>query len=122
MSQRQFLGSCAEQMARTYLEQNELSLIQQNYRCYHGEIDLIMQDKEDIVFVEVRSRSESGYGKAIESIGSSKIRKLIKTATHYLQKRDLLNHRNSRFDIVTIDFLSEVPQIDWIKNAFWDRG
>lgn len=116
--QRQEIGRKAEQKAFEFLLAKSLKPIERNYTCYFGELDLIMQDKEDIVFVEVRSRANTYYGTALESIDAHKIRKLIKTAAHYLQYRGWLYKKNSRFDIIAIHSLSENIQLEWIKNAF----
>lgn len=119
---RQHIGKQAEAAACTFLLGKGLSLLEQNYRCKMGEIDLIMQDKNDIVFVEVRSRSRKDYGSAAASINKNKIAKLIKTATHFLQGKKWLYTVNSRFDVVAIHFIAGEMQLDWIKNAFSCEG
>lgn len=111
-------GKQAERQACEYLQANGLYLLQKNYYCYHGEIDLIMQDQDDIVFIEVRSRGRIDYGNALESITKTKINKLIKTASHFLQKRKWLDKVNSRFDVIVIHPLEAKMQLEWIKNAF----
>ena len=111
-------GQEAEQQAYTFLLAKNFSLIEKNYRCYHGEIDLIMRDKDDIVFVEVRSRCPSPYASALESVNKTKMKKLIKTALHFLQKKHLLYKVTSRFDIVAIDIKVDGANIEWLKNAF----
>jgi putative endonuclease len=108
------LGALAEQKACDFLTANGLTLITRNYRCAYGEIDLIMQDGEDIVFVEVRSRTRSDYGYAEETVDHIKQRKLLKTASHFLQHKNWLDTVNSRFDV--IGFLNS--NIEWIKDAF----
>jgi len=115
---RQQLGKQAELNACQFLQAKGLRLLQQNYHCYYGEIDLIMQDQDDIVFVEVRSRSRSDYGSALESIGQTKIKKLIKAATHFLQKKNWLYQVSSRFDVIAIQTTGGNVQLEWIKNAF----
>lgn len=116
---RQTLGKVAEQEACEFLQKRGLRLLMQNYRCPHGEIDLIMQNKEnDIVFVEVRSRSGTSYGTAAETIDSRKQAKLLRSAMFYLQSKNWLNHINSRFDVIAIHFLQNDIQFDWIENAF----
>jgi putative endonuclease len=115
---RQQLGSNAELKAGEYLEKQGLVILEQNYRCYVGEIDLIMQDQEDVVFIEVRSRAYTTYGNALESISRSKMNKIIKAATHFLQHKKWLNKRNSRFDVVAIHPIAGKMQLEWIKNAF----
>lgn len=112
------IGQDAERNACRFLENKGLRLLVKNYRCFQGEIDLIMQDREDIVFVEVRSRSNSRYGSALESITPKKMAKLIKASTHYLQAKKCLYKVNSRFDVIAISPTPHGMQMEWIKNAF----
>ncbi len=108
-------GQRAEQMALQFLKRQGLKLITKNYPCYFGEIDLIMSDQSTLVFVEVRFRSNQRYGSAIESITSAKIRRITKTAWHYLAKHKQMQQRTTRFDVIGIEFDFK---INWIKNAF----
>lgn len=112
------IGKAAELDAYQFLKDQGLHMLAQNYQCYHGEIDLIMQDRDDIVFVEVRKRSRIDYGNAFETVGTSKRKKLIKAAIHFLQKKNWLYKVNSRFDIIAIHPITGIMQIEWIKNAF----
>ncbi len=108
-------GDQAETLACSHLQQTGLQLVEKNYRCKGGEIDLIMRDGESLVFVEVRFRKSSSFGSAAESVTASKQRKLITAASHYLQRQ-----RNSwpcRFDVVGITGEHD-PVIQWIKDAF----
>lgn len=118
MKNHLIIGQSAETLARKYLIKNGLTPICRNYLCKYGEIDLIMKEADDIVFIEVRCRSQSEYGSAAESVTSKKIRKLIKTATHYLQYHDLLHRCCSRFDIIGIDLEKNKIRIEWLRNAF----
>ena len=77
-------GALAEQLAAQYLQQQGLKLLQTNYSCRFGEIDLILQDGETHVFVEVRLRSSAVFGGAASSINARKQIKLLKTAQFYL--------------------------------------
>jgi putative endonuclease len=115
---QQKAGKQAETQACSFLEQNGLKLLCKNYQCYHGEIDLIMQDKDHIVFVEVRIRHRDDYGSALESINNRKIQKLIKAATQFLQWKKWLYRVSSRFDVVTLQWVNDSIKLDWIKNAF----
>jgi putative endonuclease len=115
---KQQKGQLAERKACDYLQAKGFILLVQNYRCFHGEIDLIMQDQDDIVFVEVRSRSRVDYGNALESVNKTKRKKLIKAATYFLQKQQCLYKINSRFDIVAIHPVNGKMQLEWFKNAF----
>jgi len=93
-------------------------LLEKNYRCRCGEIDLIMQDQKDIVFVEVRNRSRTDYGNAFDSIDRRKRAKLIKTATYYLQVKQWLYKVHSRFDVIALHPVAGSIKLEWIKNAF----
>ena len=107
-------GHVAEELACRYLEQQGLRLVQRNYRCRTGEVDLIMRDGNQVVFVEVRSRHNSRYGTPAETITRTKQKRLSKAAAHYL----LTSHTNApcRFDVIAI--LQENNQLEWIKDAF----
>jgi putative endonuclease len=107
-------GAKSEKQALAYLQQQGLSLLCQNYYCRFGEIDLIMQDQDTLVFIEVRYRKNSDFGGALASITKRKQDKIIKTAKHYLAQ--LENEPYCRFDAIAIDQQSGSPQ--WIQNAF----
>lgn len=107
-------GDFAELKACDFLQSHGLQLIIRNYRCVHGEIDLIMSDKTEIVFVEVRSRSRADFGFAEESVDRHKQKKLLHSAMHFLQEKNGLDTLDCRFDV--IGFLNN--KIEWIKNAF----
>ena len=113
-------GETAEQEACDYLRKNNLQLIIKNYRCKFGEIDLIMQDQQTLVFVEVRYRKNSHYGSGAESITQTKQNKLIKTASHYLQHTHQASHFSARFDVMSMSHATSTNEtkIDWIKDAF----
>jgi putative endonuclease len=131
------IGAQAELAAARYLCQQGLRLVVQNYHCRFGEIDLILQDGETLVFAEVRLRSNKSFGGAAASIDARKQRKLICTAQHYLAS--LTQIPPCRFDAVLLTSASkqagatlastksagevlpvEFPNtdIEWIKNAF----
>ncbi len=112
-------GQRAESQASEFLQVKGFRLLEKNYHSRYGEIDLIMQDKDDIVFVEVRARSSVEFGNALESITRSKMQKLVITAKHFLQMKKWLYTVNSRFDVVVIHPVDNKLQLEWIKNAFW---
>lgn len=107
-------GSTAEKLALEYLLQQGLSLREKNFRCSHGEIDLVMQDGETLVFVEVRLRSSMHYGGAAMSINASKQNKLKRSAERYLQTH---GEKPCRFDVVLMQAI-DVNKLEWLKNAF----
>lgn len=108
-------GALAEQLAARYLQQQGLKLLQMNYSCRYGEIDLILQDGDTHVFAEVRLRSGSGFGGAAASIDARKQAKLVRTAQHYLSK--LQRIPPCRFDAIVMQSV-DISKIEWIKNAF----
>ncbi len=106
-------GEAAEALAGRWLQNRGLTLVEKNYRCKSGEIDLIMRDGETLVFVEVRYRSHTGFGSAVDSVTPAKQQKLFHSAQRYLQQ---LGHTPAcRFDIIGID---RENRIQWIRNAF----
>ena len=116
-------GEYTENLACRFLENKGLKLIEKNFNCRVGEIDLIMKDADNLVFVEVRYRRSNNFGSGAESITASKQLKLVKTASLYLQQHEKLNKYPSRFDVVSITGFIETDNInkinfDWIENAF----
>ena len=108
-------GTAAERVAATFLQSHGLKLLETNYRCRFGEIDLIMRDGDTLVFAEVRLRTSSNFGGAAASITAQKRRKLLKAARHYLASGK--KTPRCRFDAVLLSGMSE-RDIQWIKNAF----
>ncbi len=111
-------GQQAEELACHYLQTQGLQLVERNYRCTHGEIDLIMRDAQSIVFVEVRYRTSQRFGGGVESVDRRKQAKLVATALHYLQHNKKAARQPSRFDVVAIAPGLEQDQLCWIKDAF----
>lgn len=108
-------GAQAEQLAAQFLHCHGLKLLQRNYSCRYGEIDLILQDGDTLVFAEVRLRSRGDFGGAAASINAAKQARLIHTAQHYLVT--LSRTPPCRFDAVLFDTLDS-SRPEWIKNAF----
>jgi len=108
-------GVIAETLAAQYLQKQGLILLQQNYRCRLGEIDLILQDGETLVFVEVRLRTNPRFGGAAASIDLRKQKKIQHTADHFLST--LTRVPPCRFDAILMQS-TEPGKIEWIKNAF----
>ncbi len=112
------IGNAAETLACDYLQQHGLALLERNYRAKYGELDLIMRDQNQTVFVEVRYRRNHRFGSGADSIQSAKQGKLQKTALYYLQQHPKLARQPVRFDVVSISTMEGQPDIDWIKDAF----
>ncbi len=111
-------GQLAERKAREFLIQNGLRHIESNYRCPCGELDLIMEDGEHVVFVEVRYRNNERFGGALASIDAKKQNKLRATAEHYRQRRRPICHRPCRFDVISLTGDVNAADPAWIKDAF----
>jgi len=103
--------------AEKFLLNKGYKILEQNYRIKTGEIDLIAQDGEFIVFIEVKFRSSLSHGLPREAVGSTKQQKIIRTATHYISKRSL-DSQDFRFDVVEVLLQNERVLINHIENAF----
>ena len=110
------LGTQAEARAEQFLQQQGMTTKLKNYRCKLGEIDLIMMDDKELIFVEVRLRSHSQFANACESVTFSKQAKIIKAAQCYLQAHHLTETAHCRFDVIAFSDSDSGPE--WIKNAF----
>jgi len=116
MPTRKELGDQGEQQALVFLTAQRLVLLERNYRCAGGEIDLVMRDGEVLVLIEVRLRHSDHYGGAAASVTASKQRRLITAAGKLLQQRPAYRRYRMRFDLVALSDLHATPQ--WIKDAF----
>jgi len=113
-------GRRAEDLACRHLESLGLELLQRNYRCRAGEIDLVMMDGATLVLVEVRSRSSASHGGAAATVGPRKQRRLVLAARHLLLTHPHYRKLPARFDVVAIDAGGDPAsaQLDWIRDAF----
>lgn len=115
MGQTQIVGAAGEQRALDYLLAQGCRLIANNQRAKVGELDLIMQDGGELMFVEVRVRGSARFGGAAASVGPIKQARLRRAAQLYLLRRFGQGQwPRCRFDVVAI----EADQLNWIKNAF----
>ena len=129
---KKILGEQSEAMAKKYLEQQGLSYVTQNFSCRRGEIDLIMKDEDQLVFIEVRYRSQNNHGTAVETITLKKQKRITLAAQYYLHKNQLTEKVSCRFDIVAAGKSAKTyhndtcpdtnsirgSEIRWLKNAF----
>ena len=106
-------GIAAEELAARYLTDRGLRVVARNFRCRFGEVDLIMQDGDTLVFVEVRLRRSERFGGALASITHAKQRKLVATARFYLG--GLRHVPSCRFDAVVLDAL-DAERIEWLRD------
>ena len=113
----QLVGQKAEHIAAQYLINQGVILIKKNYRARFGEIDLIMKEKNTLLFIEVRYRSNLNFGSPSETVGLHKQRKIIKTAQHYLSSHCNNDAPPCRFDVLALSQYNTI-NICWLKNAF----
>ena len=113
------LGQYGEALAAQYLLKKGYKILQSNFKCKIGEIDLIAQDKEVVVIVEVKTRSDLSYGMPYEAVNYHKQRKLLKIAQAYLLKRYRTVNVMARFDVLSIHKdPAGNEHIEHIINAF----
>ncbi|MDA0679062.1 MAG: YraN family protein [Proteobacteria bacterium] len=112
-------GSRFEQIALKHLVANNLQLIEQNFHCRLGEIDLVLRDGESLVFVEVRYRKSNRFASAAHSVNKQKQAKIARTAAMYLARHPALSRCTVRFDVVAFDSAdSDHGALQWIRDAF----
>ncbi|MHB8534413.1 MAG: YraN family protein [Sulfuricaulis sp.] len=111
-------GRKAEELASERLQRQGLRLAARNYRSPFGEIDLVMQERDTLVFVEVRYRSNTAFGAPAETVDRHKQGRLRATAEHYLQNTPRASKKACRFDIVAITGDGEDGNFQWLRNVF----
>lgn len=108
---QQVTGEAAEDEALRWLQKRGLELVERNFRCKAGEIDLILREGQTLVFVEVRKRADRRHGGAAASVTPAKQRRLLHAAQFYLQR--LRAMPPCRFDVIAFDG----TELSWLKNA-----
>jgi putative endonuclease len=114
---KQIFGKRGEDLAERYLKKKGYRVVERNYRCALGEVDLIVLDGRVIVFVEVKTRSGDRFGTPAEAVERRKQRKMIRAAQFFLTHKRL-HQREARFDVVGISWPGPQPVIEHIENAF----
>lgn len=118
MDSRKQLGSSGEMVAVEFLKSRGCRILQQNFRCRQGEVDIIASDKDTICFVEVKTRRSLAYGNGLEAVVWHKQQKLTRTAAFYLLLKGW-EDRKIRFDVISIDWKEDgQAMIDYIPDAF----
>jgi len=113
-------GEEIEKRATQWLKKQGLQLISKNYLCHRGEIDIIMDDNNFLVFIEVRYRKQSNYGSPAETVTPIKQKKIRLAAEHFLQCHPQHQRKYCRFDVIAAQpgYGSDKLDFNWIKNAF----
>jgi putative endonuclease len=110
-------GKEGEKIAAAYLKKNGYRIMEINFRCPIGEIDIVAKEKDDLVFVEVKTRKSIELGYPEQAVGMRKQKKMSQLALWYMQKRKIAD-TNARFDVVAITLIPEKNEVKLIKNAF----
>ena len=119
LTQRQRTGRRAEELAAQFLRAQGCAILHSNFRRRLGELDLIARAGGALVIAEVRTRANSRYGSAAESVDRRKQRRIARTAQQLLQRHPQLACLPVRFDVlVVIDPLGSAPRVEWIQHAF----
>ncbi|MBF8763644.1 MULTISPECIES: YraN family protein [Pseudomonas] len=112
-------GQAAENHALEYLQGHGLKLIDRNWRCKGGELDLVMLDADTVVFVEVRYRLHAHFGGALGSIDQRKQKRLVLAASLFLHQKPQWGDCPCRFDVVALQGSHHAGKpLEWLKNAF----
>lgn len=112
-------GARYEQLALRFLRSRGLELVERNFRCRLGEVDLILRDKRCLVFAEVRYRSSNRFASAAHSVDERKQAKIARTAAMYLSKNPGLDNCTVRFDVIAFDRPeSDQCELQWTRDAF----
>jgi putative endonuclease len=110
-------GKTGEDIAAAFLKKKRYKIIERNYKCVFGEVDIVARDMNDIVFIEVKSRKSKDFGEPEDAVTLNKQRKISKVALNYLKDRRL-DDRDARFDVIAIKLSTEGSIVKHIKNAF----
>jgi putative endonuclease len=114
---KQALGREGERLAELFLKTKGYKLVERNYRCRGGEVDLIVLDRRVVVFVEVKTRTDHEFGNPLEAVEPRKQRRMILAAQLFLHQKKL-HERDARFDVVGISWPGSKPLVEHIQNAF----
>ena len=116
MDQRKQTGRQGEEIAASYLTARGYKIISRNWRCRSGELDIIAEAGDTLIFVEVRTRQGHRFGTAAESVTPAKQARLIELAQTYLQE-EAVSHQSWRIDVVAVELGPGFPQVNHIENA-----
>ena len=109
------IGKIGEDLATKYLEDVGYTIIERNFMSRQGEIDIIAKDKKELVFIEVKTRTNDMYGKPIEAVNMQKQKHLLNTIKYYLYSKHLENEF-VRIDVIEVYFNNDTYKINHIKQ------
>ena len=120
VNSKQEIGALGEEYAAEFLKKLGCEIIERNYRSNMGEIDLIVKDHDELVFVEVKTRGQLLYGTPGEAVNKQKKNHIYHVAEYYLMKNHL-EHVFCRIDVVEVYLSSKSYSINHLKNCVLDR-
>lgn len=115
-------GSKGESFAEAFLKKQGYRIVDRNFRCKFGEIDLIGYKKKTLSFIEVKTRLSSDFGEPFEAINKTKQKKLSRLADYYIYRNKIPSFVPCQFDVVAILLGKNKPEIQFIPNAFTPTG
>jgi len=118
---RQILGARGERLAARHLRRQGYAIVQRNYRCRHGEIDLVALDGGVLVFVEVKTRAQSRFGTPLAAVDRRKQAQVARVAREFVRQHRLYD-RAIRFDVVGVRRRGWSWEIELVRDAFEVEG
>jgi putative endonuclease len=115
--ERLSLGKKGEDLAVAQLRALKYKIIERNFKCFLGEIDIIAREKDTLVFVEVKTRRTRDFGGPAAAVNARKQRQLSRVALTYLNMKKL-GQMPARFDVVAVELIPPAPCIEVLRNAF----
>lgn len=116
MYQKHIIGKLGENIATEYLKKKNYRIVERNFECKQGEIDIIAIDKNEVVFIEVKTRSNEQYGKPVEAVTEYKKKHLIKAIKYYIYKNKI-EEAFIRIDVIEVYIRNSKYFINHIKQA-----
>lgn len=114
---RKEIGRWGENLACKYLEENNYTVIERNFLCRQGEIDIVAKDikKSELIFIEVKTRSNFRYGNPADAVNKSKQKRMVQAIKYYIYKNDI-NNIAIRLDVIEIFIQKQNCKINHIKQ------
>lgn len=113
---KQEIGKLGEDIAVNYLKQKGYKILDRNFECRQGELDIIAKDKNEIVFIEVKTRTSNRYGTPSEAVNKIKQKHMLQTIKYYLYTRNL-NDEFVRIDVIEVYIRDNLYKVNHIKQA-----
>jgi putative endonuclease len=115
---KRVVGDDKEMLACSFLEEKGCRIIERNFRCWMGEIDIIARDGSYLCFIEVKFRKDNSYGDAKEAVNYSKQKRISKVSSFYLYSKKVSFDSPIRYDVIAESVDDGILTFDWVKNAF----